>query len=1091
MPDPSQPAGLIPDQLLSNIKKGDCVLFLGADLPLGYAGAPLSRPELAAALAQAYDLPTGYSWPETAQAYLGKRARDRNGLITFVAEHSSGPDVRVGPIHQAIARGGFRAIVTAWYDELLERALSDAGYRVDRVVRDKQLPYVGQGTREVTLIKLYGCLSDPESLVLGQWDHAELMGRLSRKLELVTSLCVIRPPLFVGFDLTAEIAIQLYVRASANMAEHMKRAFAVWPDSLEAVAAVWADRNVEFRRADAAAFLEALASQLPVAPQGLGRVIRVHRPPYKFLDYYEAADADIFCGRDTESQIVARLALSHRLLTLFGPSGAGKTSLLLAGVLPRLAAEGYGHVYVRALDDPLPALCKAVATRAGRTSPSPPAPLLAGEGSDAPPSLAGKGAGGIGDFSLRAFFEEMLAPNDKLIVVLDQFEELFLRVGSSNRSAFFHALAEALIAPTREVRVIFSLREDTLPNLDEARGDLPDIFTNSYRLTALDRGNARLAITEPAARASVLVETALVDALVGGEGRLPSPEVGGGVGGGGHGDLLESGHVPPAVLQIVLDRLYRGALPPGHPEGDPPPAGLTLTLAAYRAIRYRSGQGAETQELTGAEAILASYVHQGLARLPELCCEDRSNLGADPALGREILKAMVTSQRTKAALTHDEIVSCLNEAGAVQRNNWRDQARIENTRLGLERVRLLRSFERDGVALYELAHDHLAREIATWITAEELAGKMARELLRRGLDDWRSPARLLLRAEVLALIHEHREELKRLTRDETELLLRSALATGYEVPYWFQRACTAGVAAETIASDGLGSASFRTRAAAVTALSGLGERFADDIIERLVDDYPQVRVAAIASLERLRPDGAWRKHLKYECYVPAGEFIMGEDKEAHRVTLDAFYIGKYPITNTEYQRFMADRGRGFAMPAGKERHPVVSVDWYSAKDYAEWAGMRLLTEAQWGKAASWEPDDKVTRGQGDKVTGKKRKYPWGDTFDNKYRCNIAEAGVGTTTPVGKYSSRGDSPCGCADIAGNVWEWCSSQYKNYPYRADDGREDLASSASRVVRGGSFFNNETSARCAARGDWNPYNRYDDRGLRVGWAAPSFGF
>ena len=58
----------------------------------------------------------------------------------------------------------------------------------------------------------------------------------------------------------------------------------------------------------------------------------------------------------------------------------------------------------------------------------------------------------------------------------------------------------------------------------------------------------------------------------------------------------------------------------------------------------------------------------------------------------------------------------------------------------------------------------------------------------------------------------------------------------------------------------------------------MGERFVDDIIPMLADDYPQVRVAAIASLERLRPDGAWRAHLKYECYVPAGEFIMGDDK---------------------------------------------------------------------------------------------------------------------------------------------------------------------------------------------------------------------
>jgi len=211
-------------------------------------------------------------------------------------------------------------------------------------------------------------------------------------------------------------------------------------------------------------------------------------------------------------------------------------------------------------------------------------------------------------------------------------------------------------------------------------------------------------------------------------------------------------------------------------------------------------------------------------------------------------------------------------------------------------------------------------------------------------------------------------------------------------------------------------------------------------------------------------------------YVPAGEFTMGSDngdedeKPVHTVNVAGFWIMQTEVTNGQYKQCV-DAGEctkpaneGWEKPESSN-YPVTDVDWHQANAYAEWVGGHLPTEAHWEKAACG------TDG---------RIYPWGNEAPNDLRLNYNNQ-IGDTTEVGSYPN-GKSPYGAFDMAGNVWEWTSSQYQAYPYQADDGREASTGGDPRVVRGGSFVGNDSDVRCASRNLYFPGNRYSYFGFRV---------
>jgi toxoflavin biosynthesis protein ToxD len=236
--------------------------------------------------------------------------------------------------------------------------------------------------------------------------------------------------------------------------------------------------------------------------------------------------------------------------------------------------------------------------------------------------------------------------------------------------------------------------------------------------------------------------------------------------------------------------------------------------------------------------------------------------------------------------------------------------------------------------------------------------------------------------------------------------------------------------------------------------------------------------------------------------IPAGRFLMGSDRATdsragdeetpqHWVEVGGFQMAKYPVTVAEYA--LAVRAGAVREPPdsadvtwvtqqGQFDHPVVCVSWWDATAYCAWLvtttrqrGWRLPTEAEWEKAARWDPQQQVSR-----------TYPWGDTFD-KARCNTSESGIKTTTPVDSYPASdawrsGASPFGVEDMAGNAEEWTSSVDKPYPYTTGDGREDQESRGPRIIRGGSRSNVAEYARAAFRLSAPPDSFYNGRGFRL---------
>ena len=248
--------------------------------------------------------------------------------------------------------------------------------------------------------------------------------------------------------------------------------------------------------------------------------------------------------------------------------------------------------------------------------------------------------------------------------------------------------------------------------------------------------------------------------------------------------------------------------------------------------------------------------------------------------------------------------------------------------------------------------------------------------------------------------------------------------------------------------------------------------------------------------------------------VDGGAFQLGDDgrrfaydneRPRHEVETGTFEIDRLPVTNGAYLRFVEDGGYGrreLWSPEGwtwRRREgaqaplywdgeggvrefertapldpdlPVMHVSWYEADAYARWRGARLPSEAEWEKAASWDPE-----------AGDKRRHPWGESEATGDQANLEQVAFGPA-PAGAYPE-GAAPCGALGMEGDLWEWTASSFGGYPgFKAFPYREYsevFFGGDYKVLRGGSWATRSRVARATFRNWDHPQRRQIFAGFR----------
>ena len=522
----------IPDLLVEELVRGNVVLLVGAGLSIG-AGLP-SWSELVSPLADTIRLEPHLRVNPLKVAQYFQNEEDRQALVDYVCRRTDTTGKDPTDVHRRLLRLPCKTWLTTNYDDLLEKTLMGAHRKYRLVVRDVNLSYTSEDA--LTLIKFHGDRAQQETLVITERDYQTYFRRYPRVRDKLSDLLMTRTFLLIGYSASDPDFNQIMAEISYDVEEHQRRAYAILINAdrrtvkdletrkvkvLELVVKQGEDPSARVgevldaldERISARGQVRALpsAQEPPGLAEGIAQAVERYRhqmdqalgaipaseQPYRELLPFRIEDQRIFFGRDEARNQMYSQMLRDRLTVLSAKSGAGKTSLLNAGLAPLLIEKGHLPVYIRDYDDAVAAIERAIVP----------------EYDDWPAAWQARS---LPDF-LGLVCRQLGDPKRELVLMLDQFEEFLMPQQEAERQrTFLEALVRCYYDRALPIRIIIAVRKDYFHDLTALKPSLPSVLNNLCTLEPMTPQQAEKAITGPieALGRRVSYEPSLLDDLL-------------------------------------------------------------------------------------------------------------------------------------------------------------------------------------------------------------------------------------------------------------------------------------------------------------------------------------------------------------------------------------------------------------------------------------------------------------------------------------------------------------------------------------------------------------------------------------------------